>query len=69
MALDFSKYQKQPKANCESCEFYVLDDYTDTYCCSMSLDEDEMADFLGRSTGECHYYRFYDEYKSVQKQI
>ena len=32
-------------------------------------DEDEMSDFLGRNTSECHYYRFYDEYKSVHKQI
>lgn len=69
MALDFSKYVKQPKANCESCEFYNYDEYTDSYGCDLSLDEDEMVDFLGRSTGECHYYRYYDEYKSVNKQI
>ena len=69
MALDFSKYMKQPKASCDSCEFYSYDEYTDSYGCDLSLDEDEMVDFLGRSTGECHYYRFYDEYKSVNKQI
>ena len=69
MALDFSKYMKQPKASCDSCEFYSYDEYTDSYECDLSLDEDEMVDFLGRSTGECHYYRFYDEYKSVNKQI
>ena len=69
MALDFSKYQKTPAASCESCEFYQYDEYTDSYCCTLSLDEDEMLDFLGRNTRGCHYYRYYDEYKSVQKQI
>lgn len=69
MALDFSKYVKSGKANCESCEFYTYDEYTDSYGCNLSLDEDEMVDFLGRNTVECHYYRFYDEYKSVHKQI
>jgi hypothetical protein len=69
MALDFSKYTKKTVANCESCEFYVYDDYLDSYTCSLSLDEDEMAGFLESRTNECHYYRFYDEYKSVNKQI
>ena len=59
---------KKPK-NCESCEFYDYDEEYDAYVCCMSLDEDEMADFLGRNTGSCPYYRFYDEYKSVHKQI
>ena len=69
MALDFSKYMKRRPASCESCEFYTYDDYTDSYSCSLSLDEDEMADFLGRATSDCKYYRYYDEYKSVNKQI
>ena len=69
MALDFSKYGHKHKANCESCEFYKYDEYTDTYGCNLSLDEDDMTDFLGGSTRECPYYRYYDEYKSVHKQI
>lgn len=59
---------KKPR-NCESCEFYDYDEELDAYVCDMRLDEDEMADFLGRNTGSCPYYRFYDEYKSVHKQI
>ena len=55
--------------NCESCEFYDYDEYLDAYVCSMSLDEDEMVNFLSKNTGTCPYYRFYDEYKSVHKQI
>ena len=67
--MDFSKYAKKTEGSCESCEFYEYDDYTDSYYCKLNLDEDEMSRFLGRSTGGCHYYRFYDEYKSVQRQI
>ena len=67
--MDFSKYGIKHKASCESCEFYNYDEYLEEYSCSLSLDEDEMTDFLGRNTGECHYYRYYDEYKSVHKQI
>ena len=56
-------------ANCESCEFYEYDAYTDSYSCTLSLDEDEMAEYIAGFTRDCKYYRFYDEYKSVQKQI
>lgn len=60
--------KKLKPSNCESCEFYDYDDEWGEYVCSISLDEDEMIDFLGRNTSRCPYYRFYDEYKSVQKQ-
>ena len=69
MALDFSKYTGKVRGSCESCEFYIYDEYTDCYSCSLSLDEDEMANFLQSRTGNCPYYRKYDEYKSVHKQI
>ncbi len=67
--MDFSKYQKKGKSNCESCQFYEYDEYTDTYCCTLNLDEDEMAQFVGGFNFDCKYYKFYDEYKSVQRQI
>ncbi len=59
---------KRIQGSCESCEFYDYDEEYDAYVCSMSLDEDEMADFIHKNTASCPYYRFYDEYKSVQKQ-
>lgn len=68
MQDDRSKKTKQAGGSCESCEFYDYDDEWGEYICSMSLDEDEMIDFLSRNTNRCPYYRFYDEYKSVQKQ-
>lgn len=60
---------KKQVSNCESCEFYDYDEELDAYVCDLRLDEDEMVDFLGRNTKSCPYYRFYDEYKSVHKQI
>jgi len=55
--------------NCESCEFYDYDEYYEEYSCMMRLDEDEMSRFLSGNTAACPYYRYYDEYKSVHKQI
>ena len=60
---------KKGDGNCESCEFYDYDEYLDAYVCDLRLDEDEMIDFLSGNTRRCPYYRFYDEYKSVHKQI
>ena len=54
---------------CESCEFYDYDEELDAYVCQVSLDEDEMISFISGQTGRCPYYRYYDEYKSVHKQI
>lgn len=56
-------------SNCEDCVFYDYDEDWDTYVCTMNLDEDEMVRFLSGTTRACPYYRYYDEYKSVQKQI
>lgn len=58
-----------PAPRCEDCEFYDYDEDMDAYVCQVSLDEDEMAAFVAGQTGRCPYYRYYDEYKSVHKQI
>jgi hypothetical protein len=75
--LDFEKYKtvtakkeqaaKKP-SNCESCVHYDYDEELDSYVCGMNLDEDELVNFLNGNAARCPYYRFYDEYKSVQKQ-
>ena len=56
-------------SKCESCEFYDYDEEYEEYVCTVNLDQDEMQDFLGGRTKGCPYYRDYDEYKSVHKQI
>ena len=55
-------------SNCESCEHYDYDEEWDEYVCRVDLDEDEMIRFLYGTNASCPYYKFYDEYKSVQKQ-
>jgi len=60
---------KKTAANCESCVFYDYDEEFEAYVCAVNLDQDDLADFLAGTTRSCPYYRFYDEYKSVQKQI
>ncbi len=55
-------------AICETCEFARIDEETGDIICDARLDEDDMVDFLNRNDGRCKYYRFYDEYKMVQKQ-
>ena len=52
---------------CETCAYYEYDDETEEYICTVNFDEDEMA-MLHASRRACPYYRFYDEYKMVQKQ-
>ena len=51
--------------SCETCQFYDYDEEYDEYVCGAFLDEDELSMANG---GKCPMYRFYDEYKSVQKQ-
>ena len=64
-----SVQKKKQATNCESCEFYDYDEDMDAYVCNVNLDQDEMLNFIGGNTRSCPYYRFYDEYKSVHKQI
>lgn len=56
-------------ANCESCVFFDYDEDLDANVCTVNLDQDEMEGFISGRTRQCPYYRFYDEYKSVHKQI
>ena len=56
--------KKKAECACESCVYYDIE----TEDCRMELDEDELLRFAFRRTGDCPYYKFYDEYKSVRKQ-
>ncbi len=60
--------KRRVESSCETCEFYDYDEFYDENICTQKLDEDEMVDFIAGQTGSCPYYRYYDEYKSVQKQ-
>lgn len=62
------KKKQRPASSCESCVYYDYDEYLDAYICTVNLDEDEYRNFLHGDCARCPYYRFYDEYKSVQRQ-
>lgn len=57
------------KTNCECCINYNYDEEFNCYQCEVSLDEDEMSQFLRNSFINCPYFQFNDEYKTVRKQI
>ncbi len=56
------------KDRCEYCEHYLYDDEYDEYYCDVSLDEDEMEEYMKGSEVSCGFFKFYDEYKMVEKQ-
>ena len=53
---------------CDNCEFYDYDEDYEAYICTQNMDEDEMSRFMQCGYRTCPYFKFYDEYKSVQKQ-
>ncbi len=62
------KTPKRTVGSCESCEFYDYDEYYEEYYCKVDIDQDEREQYVTGTQNFCPYYRFYDEYKSVQKQ-
>ena len=54
--------------DCATCVYYDYDAETDLDYCTLNLDEDEFVRFMEHPYAACPYYKFYDEYKTVQKQ-
>lgn len=59
---------EEKSTNCESCLYFDYDEEWDMEICTLDLDEDEMERLTSGRYNACPYYRFYDEYKLVQKQ-
>ena len=59
--------KKKPQSRCECCLYYEFDESFGCMACSITLDEDEALHY-SRPGSTCPYFRWYDEYKSVQKQ-
>ena len=61
--------KKAAKKNtpCETCVYYDVIDEDGTLGCTIDFDEDEMYSLRTGKSG-CPYYKFYNEYKSVQRQ-
>lgn len=56
------------KTCCEQCAYFEYDEEYDDYYCAVNLDEDELYRFMSESNDKCSFFKFYDEYKMVQKQ-
>ncbi|MBE7024453.1 MAG: hypothetical protein E7408_00155 [Ruminococcaceae bacterium] len=54
-------------SQCESCAYFLQDEGEEEASCAVSFDMDELSVLYG-GKNTCPYYRFYDEYKMVQKQ-
>ncbi len=52
---------------CESCAYFFQEAGSEEPSCTVSFDMDELS-MLYSGKNACPYYRFYDEYKMVQKQ-
>lgn len=69
---DKNKDKKSTSANrptqCETCAYYDVIDEDGEYGCVVDIDEDEAYEERANPRSCCRYYKFYDEYKSVQKQ-
>ncbi|MBQ8851236.1 MAG: hypothetical protein IJZ66_02170 [Oscillibacter sp.] len=55
-------------SNCEECLHYDYDDETESYYCTMDLDEDEMERFLRSDFRACPFYRRGDDYSTARRQ-
>ena len=66
-----SKEQKSTHGatNCDFCFYYHEDEETGLSVCNMALDEDEMLYFMKGKFQNCPYFKLYDEYSIVKKQM
>ncbi len=67
MTKPTNKKTKKP-SQCETCVYYDVIDKEGTLGCTVDFDEDEAYRQSANRTYRCPYYKFYDEYKSVQRQ-
>ena len=58
---------KEKITQCESCAYYDYDEEYDCYLCTINVEEDDYASYMGGGSS-CPYYHFYDEYSIVRKQ-
>lgn len=55
--------------SCDFCAYYHEDEDTGFSVCHMALDEDEMLHYLRGKFNNCPYFKLYDEYAVVKKQM
>ena len=68
MKKESPKKRENRASSCDDCLYFDYDEEIDGYVCTVNMDEDDAVSFLYKRTDSCPFYRYYDEYKSVQKQ-
>ena len=53
---------------CKDCVYYDWDEEMQEDICTLDLDEDDSERFMNSKEKYCRYYKYYEPYKSVQKQ-
>ncbi|MCR4600977.1 MAG: DUF6472 family protein [Clostridia bacterium] len=59
---------KKRQSNCETCQYYIFDEYFQANVCDIDLDEDETYKFMTDTFRDCPYYRYFNEYELVSHQ-
>ena len=62
--------KKVKTPTCETCEFYDWDEDYEEYVCRQHMDQDEAYAYHSMRSSQrgCPFYRYHNEYKTVQKQ-
>ena len=63
------KKKKRVRANCDYCLYFEQDEESGMAECQLNLDQDEWERYLAGGQKDFPYFRMYDEYKTVRKQI
>lgn len=54
---------------CQNCVHYDYDEEYMENVCNIAVDEDEIGRYYSHSKYRCPYFRYYNEYDTVKKQI
>lgn len=54
---------------CEICVHYDFDEEMEEYFCGVAFDQDELSRYYTHSNYTCPYFKVYNEYDTVKKQI
>lgn len=54
---------------CEYCLHFEFDDEYEEHICTISIDQDELSRYYTHSKYRCPYFKIYNEYSTVNKQI
>jgi len=65
---EFEVRTMSKKSNCEECIYYNYDEESDSYDCSVNLDEDDRERFLKSAADACPFYRRGGDYESARRQ-